>query len=336
MTTANSSLSSPGYWWASQATLIIDSYISRTVAGIGVLFNIAFIVLLKHRVLKHKLYGFMWCRAVCNLMALALIAANIGSCMDCEYQYEWMAYYSWLNPLFLRTSTLSAFISDIFLIADRYFEINRKENFFSRLSKTRNLLISILVPNLLALPFHFAVDIVRASNGSYYKKFSEFGRSWVFIACYFVSFFVETLIPLAFHLFLNIASIFKFKRFMDRHAHLTGNETDAKKSEEKFTKMVIIISAITSITRILDLIVTIGNRTNNLAASLLSPGTQDLIKLSRSLMNLILYATFAFDASIYLKMDNNLSKLILRLTGLDKVVEFWQILFRRLIVKLIN
>ena len=53
--------------WADHATDIIENYFIRLVGAIGVVFNIFFAVILLNKSLKHKIYNFLWCRAVCYL-----------------------------------------------------------------------------------------------------------------------------------------------------------------------------------------------------------------------------------------------------------------------------
>jgi len=256
-------------------------------------------------------------------MALLLVVANMGNCIDCEYKFEWMAYYSLYNIAILRIFTLSAFISDILMIFNRYLEITGKQSFLNRLSKKSNLLICFLFPAICTLPYYFAIDIVKCvQNGSYIKKLNKFGVSGVFTAYFFSIFLIETVIPLAIHLFLNIVSIYKFKNLMERHANLTNNQTEARMAEVRFTKMVLLLSFITSVTRILDLIFTIGNRIYYIQPNFFQPGASDQIMFGKSLSNLIVYGAFALDALVYLTMDNNLWKLISTITGLNKVFKF--------------
>ncbi len=109
---------------------------------------------------------------------------------------------------------------------------------------------------------------------------------------------------------------------MERHANLTNNQTEARMAEVRFTKMVLLLSFITSVTRILDLIFTIGNRIYYIAPYLFQPGAGDKIMFAKSLSNLIVYGAFALDVLVYLIMDNNLWRLISTITGLDKVIKF--------------
>jgi len=256
-------------------------------------------------------------------MALLLVVSNMGNCIDCEYKFEWMAYYTFYSPVTLRIFTLSAFISDILMIFNRYLEIIGKQSFVNQLSKKSNLLICFLFPAFCSLPYYFAIDIVKCvQNGSYTKKLNKLGVSGVFTAYFFLLLLIETVIPLAIHLFLNIVSIYKFKNLMERHANLTNNQTEARMAEVRFTKMVLLLSFITSVTRILDLIFTIANRIYYIAPYLFQPGAGDKIMFAKSLSNLIVYGAFALDVLVYLIMDNNLWRLISTITGLDKVIKF--------------
>ena len=116
------------------ATSIIDHYLIRTVSEIGILLNISLAFLLCHKSLKHKLYYFMWCRAICNLVFCLPVMGYVDNCYEFSYKSKWMAYCSGYCLIFLRAFSISSFISDIFFIFNSYFEIEKKPRNFLSLS----------------------------------------------------------------------------------------------------------------------------------------------------------------------------------------------------------
>jgi len=241
------------------------------------------------------------------------------NCSNCEFSIEVLAYYSWYNAVWLRIFALSAFISNLFLISNRYLEIIKKKSFLGSLSKIQNLFISIIIPTFISLPSHFAIEVVKLEGFlKYLRRFNKFGSSDFFKAYFFLLLIIENVIPLVILIYLDIISIIKFKSLMEMHAHLTRNQIESKKAEERFTKMVLILSGITAVVRILDLLITIANR-----LYMIAPGqSNNIITLLKSIVNLILCMSLAFDLLVYLKMDKKIWKLVKTLMRLKKVI-FW-------------
>jgi len=102
---------------------------------------------------------------------------------------------------------------------------------------------------------------------------------------------------------------------MERHADLTGNQTEARKAERRFTKMVFLLSAITSVTRIIDMVASIFNRISVVSPGTFDQGTLELIIFSKSLTVILINIALAFDALVFLRMDKNIWGLALSFTG---------------------
>ena len=114
---------------------------------------------------------------------------------------------------------------------------------------------------------------------------------------------------------INIVTVYKFKQVMERHADLTGNQTEARKAERRFTKMVFLLSAITSVTRIIDMVTSIFNRLSVISPSTFDQGTLELVLFSKSITVIFINIALAFDALVFLRMDKNIWGLILSFTG---------------------
>jgi len=119
---------------------------------------------------------------------------------------------------------------------------------------------------------------------------------------------------------MNIVSVFKFKYVMERHGNLTGNQIDTRKAERRFTRMVFLLSAITSVTRIIDMITSIFNRLSIISPSSFDQGTLELVLFSKGITVILINIALAFDALVFLKMDKNIWELILSFTGRNKRV----------------
>ncbi len=316
----NSTLNAPIYPWAVQGTFILDNYISKVLGGAGLLVNLFFVVLFSQKNLKHKIYNFLWCRQFTNLIACLPLVASNGFCFRCPYSSEWLGYYTWFNACTIRACSLASFISDIFLIFYRYFEISKKTTFLKRLSIKLHILICFSFSFIAVLPGYFSVYVVEVENGTYKQTLNVFGVSFYFKLYFLLIFLIEIVIPLFTLLFMNVLSVFKFKNLMERHSDLTGNQAESKKAEDRFTKIAIVLSAITSITRLIDLFTSTLNRISIISPNTFDQGTLELISFSKSLSVTFIDIAFAFDALVYLRMDKNIWRLILSLIGLNRVI----------------
>jgi len=276
-----------------------------------------------------------------------MAAGYLDICFDCSFEYEWMAYYSWYNRVAARASSLSVFISEIFLIYNRYSEMKKKNNFFVKFSKELNLLISILIGFLVMLPIALGKDIIESPkiNGAFTTKFNKFGSSIYFTVYVYAVFFFESVIPVCVIVYLNVVTVYNFKKIMKKHGHLTKNKSAAKQAEASFTKMVIFLSTFISITRFIknksaakqaeasftkmviflstfisitrfiDLITITLRRTTVINQKLFEPETIELIIFLKNLSDFFLITCFALYSLVLLRMDKNLFKIILKIKG---------------------
>ncbi len=292
-------------------TFVLDRYINRAVGCFGILVNLLFVILLSDKKLKHKIYDFFWCRQFTSLIACLPIAASNGNCFDCEQKFEWLAYFYWFTSLTIRAFSLASFISDIFLISTRYFDMIRKETFLNHLSKKFNIFICLFTVFIISSPAYFAAYAVQTPSKKAYKlKFNDFGLSIYFRFYAFFMFFIGILIPLLIFLFLNIVSIIRFKILMDTHENLTDSQKKVKVTKYRFIKTVLLLSLITLTTRFIDLVTSTLNRIGSLFPSTFDQRTFELITFSKSCSFFFVSISLAFDALIYMRTDKNVWNLI--------------------------
>jgi len=246
-----------------------------------------------------------------------MAAGYLEKCSDCSFEYEWMAYYSWYNRAAARASSLSVFISEIFLIYNRYSEMKKKKNFLGKLSKELNLLICILIGFLIMFPIALGKDIIESPkiNGTFTTKFNKFGSSIYFTVYVYGVLFFESVVPVSIIIYLNVVTVYNFKKIMKKHGHLTKNKSAAKQAEASFTKMVIFLSTFISITRFIDLITITLKRLTVIDQNLFEPETIGLVTFSKNLSDFFLITCFALYSLVLLRMDKNLFKIILKIKG---------------------
>jgi len=305
--------------WAIDLTEIINNYVIRITGGVGALANLLFVVLLLNKNLKHKIYDFFWCRSICNLLVCVLAAGYVSNCYDCESESYWFLFYQWhINFIGIRILSLSCFISDIFLIVNRYLQIIRKQNFFSKMSKTLTLFICFSLPILVCVPFYFIYDIVLVPNTNKFTiQLNHFGSSTISFYYLIVLFLIENVIPIFISIGLSISSVYKYKILMVSHGNLTNQQIKAKEAEQRFTNMIIILSIICLTTRIFDLVASLLNRLSILRPGMFSINFITLIRLLKGLSNFVLVFIDFLDCSVYIVMDKNIWKLISNFLGIQ-------------------
>ena len=121
-------------YWIDQAVFIVDNYLIRIVGGFGVLFNLFFAIVIRHKSLKNKLHDLFWCRAAVNFSLSILVVGQLGNCFTCEFSsYELVFYQFHICALGIRSLKLSSLLSDLHLITNRFLEIIRKKNFIQKI-----------------------------------------------------------------------------------------------------------------------------------------------------------------------------------------------------------
>ncbi len=169
---------------------------------------------------------------------------------------------------------------------------------------------------IIFLPCYSVVFVVKDPLTGVFKfTFNDFGLSVYFKVYLFVLFLLETVVPLFTQSYFNIVSTVKFKHLMARHADLTGNQVESREAEAHFTRMILLFSVITSLTRLIDLVTTTLYRISFISPSTFDQGTLELLVFSKSCSVIVINLTLAFDALVYLRMDKKIWGLIRSLTG---------------------
>ncbi len=183
----------------------------------------------------------------------------------------------------------------------------RKTTFLGRLSKKAKPFWLIFDSVCISLPSYFAVYVEQTtSNGSFKLILIFYGASIYFKLYLLFLFFIDTVRPLLPLLWINSISVIKFKHAMERHADLTGNQLEARKAKRRFTKIVFLLTAITSVTRIIDMVTSILNRITMIYPTAFDQGTLELILFSKNITYSFINIALAFDALVYLRMDKNI------------------------------
>jgi len=103
------------------------------------------------------------------------------------------------------------------------------------------------------------------------------------------------------------------------HGNLSNQQIRAKEAEQRFTKMIIVLSIICIITRMFDLVASVLNRLVILRPDLFSINFITLIRLLKGTANFVLAFVDSIDCIVCIIMDKNIWKLILNILGIFQV-----------------
>ena len=173
------------------------------------------------------------------------------------------------------------------------------------------MMIIIGCPFSLCIPSFFSLSIEQVNHTDvYYWTTTAFGFSKLFLFYSLLALVFESIIPTILLIAFNIVVLFKYKRRSKFIISLNIQSVDTiKKSENRFTKMIIIITGVYSITHFFDLLSSIANRVVSYTDFQFSDQTKSIVFSSRALAYLFLYLQFVFNLFIYVSIDPNLRKI---------------------------
>ncbi len=293
-------------------TVLFQKYVNEVTGLIGVFVNLFIVIVLTDRKLKHKIYDFFLVRQITNLIACVFVVIYKEHCFGCLKNTAWIVYYTYHIGIMIRVSILASFVSEILLIFNRYFYIISRQIFLSRISKKLSLFICYTFSFSLALPVFFSISVVEDSSSlTFYSELNSFGSSIYFRIYTFFLILFESFLPLFILFLMNILSVIKFKNLMTHHAEVSGNRRTSRKAEYRFTKMVLLLTSITFIVRLIDLITMIFNRIYITSTIKFDTKTVEYIRFFKGVSVLTTNLGLALDAIVILKMDKNIWNIIL-------------------------
>jgi len=285
-------------------------YINRIIGFLGVILNSLEILIMLNKTLIHPIYNFTWGRTFCNWLVCFLGSGWVKTLnYDQPGGYYQKVYQGYIFGLPLRMAFFASLISDLMLILNRYYVITERKVWLLKISKLTNLAIcyvfsvSIYVPRLFA----FRLEAV-GSNDEFVIQLTDFGQSTIFKVYAAGTFLIEIVLGVCSIGFFNLLSAIRFREKMIRKGHLLRNRTVTRRAEVMLTKMVLILTSISFITRSLDAV--IGTLARSMALSIFefSDELKYNITLYYDISLMLLLAAHAFDNWIYFLMDPNLRR----------------------------
>ncbi len=302
------------YQYLDQIRFILENYVNRAISGTGILLNLFFLCTLLNKKLKHKIYNFFWARSFCNLVVciFGLTFFNFASEFEPLPLYM-MIFRLYINGPTIRAAFLASTISDILLILNRHYCLDKKVNCFTEMAKKLNIFICYAVSISFMFPFYFAAEIRESEvKGTFYWKTSSFGSTMYLRIYAVIVFLIENFIPVVLLLIFNVKSTRKFRALMAAKALVQQTLSKrAANAQKHFTKYILVLSMLSLVAHIGDTLIGLVNRLTYTRIVPEFDREQTVIRdLCRQGTLTFMYALHAFEGLIYLKMDANLKTLI--------------------------
>jgi len=298
---------------------IIGIYLIPTISLLGLLLNSFLAYMLCDKRLKSRCYKYILCKAVIDLLiSIFGIASGPGNCLcpTCnEVDTYWLIFYRiYLVAVPIRILFLTSALSEIYISLNRRYTLENIKNVFTTMSLRMYILIILLAPCLLAVPFFCLTYIDKAHHGPVGYSIQTvsklyFGLYWLFNSL------LDTVMPTGMLIAANVQVMAKYRERMEikrRTVVRLDGERAFKRSERRFTLVVIVNSGLLAGVRSLDLVTGVMVKLQ-LTGNVLGIHDSSLCILEVFLMvtNLLLFATAGFSAFIYIAIDKNLKRLLM-------------------------
>ncbi len=228
-------------------------FIIRIISAMGLIFNINSMIICSNNKLTHKFYHYLWCRGLIN--SIVCMFGIFFLQMNASPQSYLLVFATvFIINIPLRLAFMASAFSELALIINRLSVVGNKKNFFSEMSKPRNLIFCFTIPVLGGTLSYAAIEIIDSPDvkGMYIWSFSEFGKSSFYQYFQILSFFFETILPIFILLTLNLYTYNKFNVYLSNKSALIKKKD--KQTNKKFTKLMIVLVSLSIFVRSIDMI----------------------------------------------------------------------------------
>jgi hypothetical protein len=164
-----------------QASELIENYVIRFISIAGVILNLVSLVIVLNKDLNHFIYTYIWSRFFCNVVVCVTGAGYVKNCtINCNQTY-FVVFYQWfLNGIPMKVALFASTMSEILLILNRVYILNRRRSRLNRISKFQNLAMCYIFPSLVVIPIYFSIRINQIqTTGRYTWELNAFGNLFI-------------------------------------------------------------------------------------------------------------------------------------------------------------
>ena len=296
---------------------IIGFYFITLVSIIGLALNLFSIKLLMHKSLKHEFYKYLKCKSIFDsIVCLIGVGYLNNNCLHYRPNfyntYGILFYLLYLIRVPIRMTLLASALSEVYLTFNRIFTFTSKTNILKNISiKYYMTFIWTLSISLVGVSY-FSVNIKETNQtGMFYWSPSTFGMSGFYKSYILVMLVVETVFPALMLTISNIIILISFKQRMNTKINLQVQSIGLiKKSEIRFTKMILILTGLFMSIKFFDMLSSISFRYATFYYNNFSKFTISLIDIFRQLSYLLIFMQYVLNIFIYVVIDPNLHKVL--------------------------
>ena len=305
---------------------IIGYYLITLVSIIGLILNLFSIKLLMHKTLKHKFYSYLRCKSIFDsivcLFGVGYLKNNCLLCITNNFNsYGILFYQIHVIRIPFRSALLASTLSEVYLTFNRIYSFSNIKTCLNNIQA--KFLITFIVAMCIFLDgiSYFSVEIKESNvTGIYYSKLTGFGKSYFYKTYVLLILLLESFVPTVLLIISNIIIMFKFKRQMNKKMTLNIQTRDLiKKSEIRFTKMILALTGIFVTAKFFDMLSTISFRYAIFFNQNISILNKSIIDLFRQFSYLLVFMQYVLNIFIYVAIDPNLLRIVNSILDYNKV-----------------
>ena len=315
---------------------IIGYYLITLVSTIGLILNLLSIKLLMHKTLTHKFYKYLRCKSIFDsIVCLFGVGYLKNNCLLCIKNhlnsYGILFFQIHVIRIPFRSALLASTLSEVYLNLNRIYSFSNVKTCLNNIQA--KYFITFIVATCLFLDgiSYFTVEIKESNQtGIYYSILTDFGKSHFYKSYVLLILLLESVVPTVLLIVSNIIILIKFKRRMSKKMTLNIQSRDLiKKSEIKFTKMILALTGVFVCVKTLDMLSTIAFRYASFFNQNISLLNKSLIDLFRQLSYLLVFMQYVLNIFIYVAIDPNLLRIVNGILDFNKVnIDFFFVYFK--------
>ena len=295
----------------------IGYYLITIVSLLGFCLNLLSIKLLAAISVKHKFYKYLLCKSIWDalicLLGVGYLNSNCAVCNENNINTYWTLFYKvYVIRISLRILVSTSTLCEILLTFNRALSFSTKRNLLNHWSIKCHMLCCLMVPFSVGVPVIFSFQLKPLNQTHmFYWTLTSFGETRFFQCYTLVLLIVEYFIPICLLLILNLIILSKYKRRMRAKLSLSIVATQViRKSEIRFTKIILIVTGVFVISRALDMMGSLFSRLEYILIINYIVLDKALINLMRQITYLVVLLQYTVNIFIYVSIDPNLLELL--------------------------
>ena len=296
---------------------IIGYYAITIISIVGLFMNTVAINVISNETLlrKHVFYRYILCKTICDWVACLVGIGYLNNmCILCpeilctSYGIQVFEYY--VISISIRITFFASVWAEVYLNYTRFATLVDTNKFIIKRSIKYYFMGLIVVSILPFVPIFLAKSIEPVKPTGYYAALNSFGKSDSFSYYFLPLLLIESVIPMCLLLMLSILNIYHFRKIMLQKFAKNAepkNKKAIKKTEIKFTKLIIILTLIFMIAHISDLLSAISIRLLTIGVIDYTTSNFSIINFFRAFTLLTSFLQYAIGIFIFASFDRNVS-----------------------------